>query len=141
MADSHHKMSKKIAQLTKVIFHLHTRNEENEELMKALRKAYEREIDGIVRDANAIVLKQKEALQAQKDAGDITAKLKEQQERHESDKKAAYQEIERYKQAISDKESRAISEKEDQLKRLKDEVEGLKTRYEDKIKNLSLIHI
>ena len=25
----HHKMSKKIAQLTKVIFHLHSKNEEN----------------------------------------------------------------------------------------------------------------
>jgi len=27
--DTHHKMSKKIAQLTKVIFHLHSKNEEN----------------------------------------------------------------------------------------------------------------
>jgi hypothetical protein len=27
--DVHHKMSKKIAQLTKVIFHLHSKNEEN----------------------------------------------------------------------------------------------------------------
>lgn len=28
----HHKMSKKIAQLTKVIFHLHSKNEENNSL-------------------------------------------------------------------------------------------------------------
>ena len=27
--ETHHKMSKKIAQLTKVIFHLHSKNEEN----------------------------------------------------------------------------------------------------------------
>ena len=34
--ETHHKMSKKIAQLTKVIFHLHSKNEENANLQTAI---------------------------------------------------------------------------------------------------------
>jgi len=34
--ETHHKMSKKIAQLTKVIFHLHSKNEENNSMQTAI---------------------------------------------------------------------------------------------------------
>ncbi len=134
--DAYHKMSKKIAQLTKVIFHLHTRNEENEEFVKALRKSYEREIDSIVREANTIISRQREAVQAQKDAGDVTAKLKDLQERHESDKRAAQQEIERFRKQVAEKETRVCAEKEETLKRVKDEVDSLKGKYEEKMRSL-----
>lgn len=43
--ETHHKMSKKIAQLTKVIFHLHSKNEENTNVSTACNNAYEREIE------------------------------------------------------------------------------------------------
>jgi hypothetical protein len=45
--DLHHKMSKKIAQLTKVIFHLNSRNEEHESDVKGLSDSYENEIDQV----------------------------------------------------------------------------------------------
>eukprot|EP00961_Rhodomonas_salina_P204260 2756300-Rhodomonas_salina.1 len=45
--DLHHKMSKKIAQLTKVIYHLNTKNEEHTDDLSALSDAYETEIDGV----------------------------------------------------------------------------------------------
>ncbi len=135
--DSYHKMSKKIAQLTKVIFHLHTRNEENEEFVKALKRSYEREIDGIVRDANGIVARQKEALQAQREAGDATAKLREQQEKHDLEKKQTLAELERYKQQVGEREARLVAEKDDTLKRLKDSVDALRNQYESKLKALT----
>ena len=34
--ETHHKMSKKIAQLTKVIFHLHSKNEENTNMQQCI---------------------------------------------------------------------------------------------------------
>ena len=49
--DLHQKMSKKIAQLTKVIFHLNSKNEEHSDDLTALSDAYETEIDGILKDA------------------------------------------------------------------------------------------
>ena len=47
--DLHHKMSKKIAQLTKVIYHLNSKNEENNDDLTSLADAYETEIDGVGR--------------------------------------------------------------------------------------------
>jgi hypothetical protein len=48
-------MSKKIAQLTKVIFHLHSKNEENSAVQSSLAGAYEKEIEIILREANSLV--------------------------------------------------------------------------------------
>ena len=55
-------MSKKIAELTKVIFHLHTKNEENKSFKTALTNAYEKEINTIMNDCNSTISKYKEAL-------------------------------------------------------------------------------
>ena len=45
--DLHMKMSKKIAQLTKVIYHLNSKNEEHTDDLTSLADAYETEIDGV----------------------------------------------------------------------------------------------
>lgn len=63
----HHKMSKKIAQLTKVIFHLHSKNEENQLYQTAYTNAYEKEIETVLTNANSIINRQKEALDKSKD--------------------------------------------------------------------------
>ena len=43
-------MCKKVAQLTKVIFHLNTKNDSYESLLKALISAYEQELDSVVKE-------------------------------------------------------------------------------------------
>lgn len=68
-------MSKKIAQLTKVIFHLHSKNEENNLYASALTNAYEKEIEQILADSNEIIKKQKEALEKSKDQSNVMDKL------------------------------------------------------------------
>lgn len=60
--ETHHKMSKKIAQLTKVIFHLHSKNEENQNTQTASNNAYEKEIETLLIAANSVIAKQKDAL-------------------------------------------------------------------------------
>ena len=55
-------MSKKIAQLTKVIFHLHSKNEENGTMQQAVQNAYEKEIETLLNSANGVISRQKEAL-------------------------------------------------------------------------------
>lgn len=57
--ETHHKMSKKIAQLTKVIFHLHSKNEENSIYQTSLTNIHEREMEQVLKEANEIILKQK----------------------------------------------------------------------------------
>lgn len=48
----HHKMCKKVAQLTKVIFYLNTKNDEYESNLKAVVNAYESELDNTVKEVN-----------------------------------------------------------------------------------------
>ncbi len=43
----HFKLCKKIAQLTKVVYHLHTKNEDHEAEIRELAIAYEQQIDEV----------------------------------------------------------------------------------------------
>ena len=85
--DVHHKMSKKIAQLTKVIFHLHSKNEENVQYQNSLTGAYEKEIEIILKEANSIISRQKEALEKARDQAGIKAMIKDVEDRHTSERK------------------------------------------------------
>ncbi len=56
-AELHHKMCKKVAQLTKVIFYLNTKNDEYESNLKSVVNAYESELDYTIKQVlNQIIL-------------------------------------------------------------------------------------
>ena len=55
-------MAQKIAQLTKVILHLHGKNEENSTLNTATQNAYEKEIEILLNSTNEVISRQKDAL-------------------------------------------------------------------------------
>ena len=46
--DLHHKMSKKVARLTRVIFILNTKNDDSELVLKQMRRAYDNEINKVI---------------------------------------------------------------------------------------------
>ncbi len=85
--DTHHKMSKKIAQLTKVIFHLHSKNEENGQYQNSVAGAYEKEIEIILKEANNIINRQKDAIEKQKEGGNMKQMIKELEEKHTNERK------------------------------------------------------
>jgi len=136
-SDADYKMFKKIAQLTKVIYHLHTRNEENEEVVKGIKRAYEKEIESIVKDANSIISRQKEAIRVQKDSVDLKAKFTALHEKQELEKKQLQADFNSYKQQVTDKENKMCNEKEETLRKIKAEVISLKGSYECKLESLS----
>ena len=61
--DLHHKMSKKIAQLTKVIYHLNTRNEDHQSEMDSLAANHQLEIQQVLKDAASRISKFKEMME------------------------------------------------------------------------------
>jgi primosomal protein N'' len=61
--DLHHKMSKKIAQLTKVIYHLNTKNEDHQTELDVLNSNHQNEIQQILKDAAARIGKFKEIVE------------------------------------------------------------------------------
>ena len=103
--DVHHKMSKKIAQLTKVIFHLHSKNEENAQYQSSLVGAYEKEIETILREANTIVSRQKDALEKAKEGAKVKEMIKEAEERHTQERKETQKQFEEYKLKVKDREA------------------------------------
>lgn len=62
--DLHHKMSKKIAQLTKVIYHLNTKNEDHQTEIDVMSSNHQMEIQQILRDAAARIGKFKEVIES-----------------------------------------------------------------------------
>lgn len=108
MADNyseiHNRMSKKIAQLTKVIYHLHTKNEENKSYSQALSKAHDKEIENILKDANRIVGKYKTALDKQQKQGDLKSMVRELEQKHEQEKLDSQAEFKDYKKQVSENE-------------------------------------
>lgn len=87
--ETHHKMSKKIAQLTKVIFHLHMKNEENGLMHTCIKKAYEKEIETLLTQANSVILKQKESLQKALEAQNVKERIKSIEQQHLAEKEAS----------------------------------------------------
>lgn len=68
------KMSKKIAQLTKVVFYLNTKNEDGEQALKSIVNNYESELNETVKDGALIIHELKIKLM------DAESKLELQQE-------------------------------------------------------------
>ena len=58
--DLHHKMSKKIAQLTKVIYHLNTKNEDHATMLETLDLQHKLELEQITKDSQSRMTSQKE---------------------------------------------------------------------------------
>jgi hypothetical protein len=87
--ETHHKMSKKIAQLTKVIFHLHMKNEENGLMHTCIKNAYEKEIETLLTQANSVILKQKESLQKALEAQNVKERIKSIEQQHLAEKEAS----------------------------------------------------
>lgn len=100
LPDIHHKMSKKIAQLTKVIFHLNTRNDESSQYHQSQAEAYEKEIERIVRESNSIISRQRETLEKSKSAGDPQAAVVSLQSRYEEARSKAQTEVAIFKSKL-----------------------------------------
>ena len=137
--DSHYKMSKKIAQLTKVIFHLHTKNEENSEFEKVIKSSYERELANINKENTAVINKYKEMTQANKGL-ELTQKIKDLQIKHDTEKLSTMREYESFKIVVEQREIKFKKEKEDQIEMLKKEIDSMKTKFENQLKDLSSIN-
>ena len=110
LKDVHHKMSKKIAQLTKVIFHLHSKNEENSLFNSSLSGAYEKEIETILREANTVVTRQRDALEKAKEGAKVKEMIKEAEDRHGQERRETQKQFEEYKGKVKDREGQVERE-------------------------------
>ncbi|XP_051881434.1 protein FAM184A isoform X3 [Pristis pectinata] len=98
----HIKMSKKIAQLTKVIYALNTKNDEHEAAIQALKEAHEEEIQQILDETKEKILHYKGKINEEVELRKKIQSLEESLEQHEQMKQQALAEFEAYKQQVED---------------------------------------
>ena len=97
-------MSKKIAQLTKVIFHLHSKNEENVNMQTAIQNAYEKEIETLLSNANSVITKQKEAIKRAEEGTNWKDKIRQLEAQHVAEREHSQQQFQDYKVQLLTKE-------------------------------------
>ncbi|XP_012942605.1 protein FAM184A [Aplysia californica] len=131
--DMHLKMSKKIAQLTKVIYALNTKNDENETVLQALREQHEEEIQQILADTKQKVAVYKDRLDEESDHQATIEALQTRIAEHQSQQAAIEEQFSQYKINIREKQEK---EREDYAAKLFDmshEVLKAKKDFEDHI--------
>ncbi|XP_036620650.1 protein FAM184B [Trichosurus vulpecula] len=130
----HVKMCKKIAQLTKVIYALNTRNDEYEASVEALREAHQDELQNIIAETKAKLLQdQSSALEQdlQKRVQSLENALEEQKRLTEE----ALAESAMYKKQTKERELRAETEHAERIISLSKEMLDLKADFEKKLQH------
>ena len=87
--DLHHKMSKKVAQLTKVIYHLNTRNEDFQSELKSAQRSHAGEVEEILQDAADKINAFKKKLESAKQHGATAAALQKLKKQHRAERDEA----------------------------------------------------
>ncbi|XP_023185678.1 protein FAM184A isoform X4 [Xiphophorus maculatus] len=133
--DLHLKMSKKIAQLTKVIYALNTKNDEHEEEIESLKEAHEDEVQHIVTETRDKIMQYKSKMADEADLRRRLASLEESVELHDHMKRQALAEFEMYRQRMEDSQLCTEAQHTQRVVSMSREVEALMERVEELTKD------
>uniref|UniRef100_A0A3Q2XJS0 Family with sequence similarity 184 member Aa n=1 Tax=Hippocampus comes TaxID=109280 RepID=A0A3Q2XJS0_HIPCM len=135
--DLHLKMSKKIAQLTKVIYALNTKNDEHEEEIDSLKEAHEDEVQHIVTETRDKIMQYKSKMVDEADLRRRLASLEESVELHEHMKRQALAEFEMYRQRMEDSQLCTEAQHTQRVVSMSREVEEMRRDFEEKLRAFS----
>ncbi|KAM6945352.1 protein FAM184A [Aplochiton taeniatus] len=133
--DLHLKMSKKIAQLTKVIYALNTKNDEHEEETEALREAHEEEVQHVVTETREKVGLYKSKMADEAELRRRLASLEESVELHEHMKRQALAEFDMYRQRMEDSQLCTEAQHTQRVVSMSREVEEMRRDFEEKLRS------
>ncbi|XP_036819425.1 protein FAM184A isoform X2 [Oncorhynchus mykiss] len=133
--DLHLKMSKKIAQLTKVIYALNTKNDEHEDEMESLREAHEDEVQHIVTETHDKIMQYKSKMVDEVDLKRHLQSLEESVELHEHMKRQALAEFEMYRQRMEDSQLCTEAQHTQRVVSMSREVEEMRRDFEEKLRS------
>ncbi|XP_048096268.1 protein FAM184A isoform X4 [Alosa alosa] len=132
--DLHLKMSKKIAQLTKVIYALNTKNDEHEDAIQSLKEAHEDEVQHILSETREKILQYKSKMGDEADLKRRLQSLEESVELHEHMKRQALAEFEMYRQRMEDTQLCTEAQHTQRVVSMSREVEEMRHDFEEKLR-------
>eukprot|EP00501_MAST-03F_sp_TOSAG23-6_P002367 GSMAST32.ASY1.ANO1.2473.1 assembled CDS len=137
--DLHRKMSKKIAALTKVIYHLNTRNEDNEAELDQVSLQHESEMDQILKDAAKKLNHFKDLLDQRKEQAATKGLMDQLISQHDQEKKAALAEFKDYKKTMRNRQHQLEKDMIRQVNSLKRDVSDAKEKFKKKLSEFSKV--
>ncbi|XP_036024483.1 protein FAM184A isoform X2 [Onychomys torridus] len=139
--DMHLKMSKKIAQLTKVIYALNTKNDEHESAVQALKDAHEEEIQQILAETREKILLYKSKVTEELDLKRKIQVLEASLEDHEKMKQQALTEFEAYKHRVEDMQLCAEAQHVQRIVTMSREVEEIRRKFEERLRSFGQLQV
>uniref|UniRef100_A0A2K6PLS5 Family with sequence similarity 184 member A n=1 Tax=Rhinopithecus roxellana TaxID=61622 RepID=A0A2K6PLS5_RHIRO len=134
-------MSKKIAQLTKVIYALNTKNDEHESAIQALRDAHEEEIQQILAETRERILQYKSKVTEELDLRRKIQVLEASLEDHIKMKQQALTEFEAYKRRVEDMQLCAEAQHVQRIVTMSREVEEIRRKFEEKLRSFGQLQV
>ncbi|XDC77756.1 hypothetical protein R6Z07F_008929 [Ovis aries] len=139
--DLHLKMSKKIAQLTKVIYALNTKNDEHESAIQALKDAHEEEIQQILAETREKILQYKSRVTEELDLKRKIQVLEASLEDHIKTKQQALTEFEAYKHRVEDMQLCAEAQHVQRIVTMSREVEEIRRKFEERLRSFGQLQV
>eukprot|EP01035_Chromulina_nebulosa_P024906 gene24906-32457_t len=138
--DLHHKMSKKIAQLTKVIYHLNTKNEDHQSEIDNLTQQHQNEVQQILRDAATRIGKFKEMVESKQASVNQDAKIDKLIKKHDLEKQSAQLEFNNFREKAAAKELKIAAEFQQKFDGLRKEVEIMNKKFQEKLSQFESVN-
>ncbi|XP_026943481.1 protein FAM184A isoform X2 [Sagmatias obliquidens] len=139
--DLHLKMSKKIAQLTKVIYALNTKNDEHESAIQALKDAHEEEIQQVLAETREKILQYKSRVSEELDLKRKIQVLEASLEDHIKMKQQALTEFEAYKHRVEDMQLCAEAQHVQRIVTMSREVEEIRRKFEERLRSFGQVQV
>lgn len=133
--DLHLKMSKKIAQLTKVIYALNTKNDEHENVLENVKTAHEEEMQKLMAETKEKMNYFKTRLGAVSEQRQKIDMLESHLAKERLQREEALSEFEKFKRRNEDDEARLKSEFSDNILAMSKELLAAKKQFEERLKD------
>ncbi|GAA6101926.1 protein FAM184A isoform X2 [Tachysurus ichikawai] len=133
----HLKMSKKIAQLTKVIYALNTKNDEHEEAIRSLKDTHDDELEHVLSETREKILQYRNRVGAEAELKRRLHALEESLELHEQLKHEALTEFELYRRHVEEMRLSSEEQHSQHVTSMQHEAEELRCDFEEKLRSFS----
>ncbi|XP_064602582.1 protein FAM184A-like [Liolophura sinensis] len=135
--DMHLKMSKKIAQLTKVIYALNTKNDEHEAVVAALKEHHEEQMQQLLAETKDKIELYKSKICNETEYRHRIESLEMCVAQYEQKRKDAFSQFETFKQQAEKRESALKTEHSEKMLALSQEVLAMKRDFEEQLQKFS----
>eukprot|EP00794_Sanderia_malayensis_P005689 gene5689-6390_t len=130
--EMHIKMSKKIAQLTKVIYSLNSKNDEHEEIFESLKNAHEEELQKVAIESKEKIGHYKQKMELFKEQESLISRLQSLLEDERQEKQKFIEDFDKFKIKKSGAETEITKKFESKLSDISSKLSVLKDEYENR---------